>query len=143
MQLSLYQTRTPPVPSLSSQATPAQEGGSRQGRREKGVPHPLKRRKMAPDRRSQPRAPSANIGQTGSGGAGVEPTEVHRAKSTLKENFSNYYLALGPKSVISNTYSRMMTACKRSPSCPRQESQDSTRGYYDWNDCSTPSTVVL
>lgn len=73
------------------------------------MPHPLKRRKMAPDRRSQPRAPSANIGQTGSGGAGVEPTEVYRAKSTLKENFSNYYLALGPKPVISNTYSRMMT----------------------------------
>lgn len=71
------------------------------------MPHPLKRRKMAPDRRSQPRAPSANIGQTGSGGEEVEPTEVHRAKSTLKENFSNYYLALGPKPVISNTYPSM------------------------------------
>lgn len=59
-------------------------------------------------------------------GVGVEPTEVHRAKSTLKENFSNYYLALGPKPVISNTYSRK-AVCKRLPSCPRQEGQGSSR----------------
>lgn len=43
----------------SSQATPAQGGGSREGSGEKeGVSHPLRRGKMAPDRRSQPRAPS-------------------------------------------------------------------------------------
>lgn len=87
------------------------------------MPHPLKRRKMAPDRRSQPKAPSANIGQTGSGGEGVEPTEVHRAKSTLKENFSNYYLVLGPKPMISNTYSSTAQFVSVHPKAPGKQTK--------------------
>lgn len=59
----VHQLPAPPPP---SQATPAQREGNSEGSREKGVPRPLRRGKMAPDRRSQPRAPSANIGQTGS-----------------------------------------------------------------------------
>lgn len=56
-------------------------------------------------------------------GAGVEPTEVHRAKSTLKENFSNYYLALGPKPVISNSYSRMTLFVRGHPPVPGKKAK--------------------
>lgn len=53
-----------PLP-LPKPPPPKGEGNREEGR-EKGVPHPLRTGKMAPDHRSQPRAPSANIGQTGS-----------------------------------------------------------------------------
>lgn len=47
---------------------------------------------MAPDRRSQPGHPAANIGQTGSGRGGGWVERGSWGKTTLIEDFPNYYL---------------------------------------------------
>lgn len=51
-------TSAPAPSSLLPKPPPPKERGVEKGVEEEGMPHPLKRGKMAPDHRSQPRAPS-------------------------------------------------------------------------------------